>query len=138
MIDQKNIPASEMTEAELDAALKAVKLERERIALEKDRLNQAEKERALCTISTALSTFNRFLLEFKDYILSIPDEVQSIVPNLTPDQYEALKESVDIQIRRLHDKTIALTITDTRSEAEASTDVSRERKRAANRSKGIK
>lgn len=132
----KIIPARDLSDAEVDAELARVKLERERLALEKDKLLQMERERALCTISTALKAFNGFLLEFKDYLLAIPEEVMKIIPSVTPDQYERLKESVDNQIRRLHEKTITLTLTDTRTEAEQATDIAREGRRAANRKAG--
>lgn len=130
------IPAYQMTKAEIDSELAALKLERERIGLKRDRITQLEKERKLCTIQTALNTFNNFLMEFKDFILGLPDEVQTIVPTLSPAQYEALKQTVDIQIRRLHEKTITLTLEDTRTEAELSTDTKKESLRKANRLNG--
>ena len=131
-------PASEMTPDEIEAEMAVVKLERERLALRKDRLTQLEKERKLCTISTALRSFNNFLLDFKDFILALPDEVQKIVPSLTPAQYDSLKNEVDIQIRRLHEKSITLTLEDSRAEAEAATDKKRESLRKAARLNGDK
>lgn len=131
-------PASEMTPDEIEAEMAVVKLERERLALRKDRLTQLEKERKLCTISTALRSFNNFLLDFKDFILALPDEVQKIVPTLTPAQYDSLKNEVDIQIRRLHEKSITLTLEDSRAEAEAATDKKRESLRKAARLNGDK
>lgn len=131
-------PASEMTPDEIEAEMAVVKLERERLALRKDRLTQLEKERKLCTISTALRSFNNFLLDFKDFILALPDEVQKIVPSLTPAQYDSLKQEVDIQVRRLHEKSITLTLEDSRAEAEAATDKKRESLRKAARLNGDK
>lgn len=131
-------PASEMTPDEIEAEMAVVKLERERLALRKDRLTQLEKERKLCTISTALRSFNNFLLDFKDFILALPDEVQKIVPSLTPAQYDSLKNEVDIQVRRLHEKSITLTLEDSRAEAEAATDRKRESLRKAARLNGDK
>ena len=131
-------PASEMTPDEIESEMAVVKLERERLALRKDRLTQLEKERKLCTISTALRSFNNFLLDFKDFILALPDEVQKIVPSLTPAQYDSLKNEVDIQVRRLHEKSITLTLEDSRAEAEAATDKKRESLRKAARLNGDK
>lgn len=134
-IDPKEIglkPASEMTDGEIDAELKSIKLERERIGLQRDTLQQMEKERALCTISKALATFNNFLVEFRDAMVAIPDDVQKIVPSLSPSQYTELRELIDVYLRRLHEKTITLTLEDTRTEAEKASEITKAYRRKAN------
>ena len=134
-LDPKQIgakPSTDMTDDEIDAELKAIKLERERIGLQRDALQQMEKERQLCTISKALATFNNFLLEFRDAMLAVPDDVQKIVPSLSPSQYTELKDLIDIYLRRLHEKTITLTLEDTRTEAEKSSEITKAYRRKAN------
>lgn len=125
-------PATEMTDGEIDAELKSIKLERERLGLQRDAMQQMEKARSLCTISKALATFNNFLIEFRDAMVAIPDDVQKIVPSLSPSQYTELRELIDVYLRRLHEKTITLVLEDTRTEAEKSSEITKAYRRKAN------
>ena len=134
----KKTPAAEMSAAAIDKELGQIKLERERLALAKDEILDMEKRRELCKISMALSQFNEFLLEFRDRILDLPDAISLIVPSISPSEYTAIQKLATDLIARMHEKHLHLELTDTRTDAEACTEINKNKMRHAAKLNGEK
>lgn len=125
-----------MSDEELDRQAKIMKLQKEYLAIAKERFTKLERENELCTISSALASFASFLQPVRDFLMGLPDFIQDIVKNLTPAEYKAIQDMVSEQTERLAQNQVHLTISSTRQEAHAASDIARNKKRRANLIKG--
>lgn len=125
-----------MDDEELDRQAKILKLQKEYLAISKERFTKLERERELCSISTALASFATFLQPVRDFLSGLPDFIQDIIPNMTPAQYAQIQNLISEQTSRLAQNQVHLTIASSRAEAEASSDIARNKRRRANITRG--
>lgn len=125
-----------LSDDELERQQLILKIKKEWLAVEKESFTRMERERELCTISTALTAFAGFLQPVRDFLTGLPDFIQDIIPTMTPEQYSSIQDMVSEQTSRLAENQVHLTISSTRSEAEASSDIARNKRRRANLIKG--
>ena len=103
----------------------------------KDELSLADKAGELCRIDVALDAFNNFLIDFVRMMRQFPDKVQSIVPEMTPDQYGELRQFIDETLQRFSEARLHLTIESTKTEKALATQAKDEsNKKSAKLKKG--
>lgn len=126
----------DMSSEELERQQLILKIKKDWLAVAKEEFVRMERENELCTISTALASFAGFLQPVRDFLSGLPDFIQDIVPSLTPNEYKAIQDMVSEQTERLAQNQVHLTISSTRQEAHAASDIARNKKRRANLIKG--
>jgi hypothetical protein len=130
------MPGEKLTAAEIKRRTDIAKMEQLELAVQKERLALADKERALCRIDLALEEFDKFLADFVTLLKNIPDTIQTIDPTLSPAQYKQIQDLIDSQIQRMGQKRLRLELESTRSEKEAATEIKNESIRKAAKIKG--
>ena len=106
---------------EVERRINFAKMRSIELSVLKDELNLLDRSGELCRIEVALSEFDSFLLDFIRMVKQIPDKVQSVVPQMKPDQYAELRSFVDDSLQRLSKKRLHLTIESTKSEKATAT-----------------
>lgn len=128
-----------LSEADVKRRTDIAKMRQLELSVENEYLKLLEKSNNLCRIDRALEAFNEFLSEFVDTIKAIPDRMQSMVKNLSPEEYKDIEGFIDEQLQRLAQKRLYMSIESTASEkALASRTVEESRARNQKLKKGGK
>ena len=116
------VPEGKPSIDEIDYRTKLANCEQLELKVKKDSIDLENKSGNLCRIDVALSEFDKFLTDTSNFIHNFADMTQSIVPSMTPKQYERLKKLIHDQQKILAERRLHLTLESTLEQTNAEKD----------------
>jgi hypothetical protein len=118
---------SKPTLEEIDYRTRLANCEALEIKVSRERFELDNKRGELCRIDTALTEFDAFLREFVGFLDGLPDTIQTIIPQTTPVQYQAVQSLIETQLQRLAEHRLYLSIESNTAQQQAATEAKKEK-----------
>ena len=106
---------------EIDYRTRLANCEALEIKVSRERFELDNKRGELCRIDTALTAFDGFLREFVGFLDGLPDAIQTVIPQTTPAQYQAVQSLIETQLQRLAEHRLHLSIESNTAQQQANT-----------------
>lgn len=106
---------------EIDYRTRLANCEALEIKVSRERFELDNKRGELCRIDTALHEFDGFLREFVGFLDGLPDAIQTVIPQTTPAQYQAVQSLIETQLQRLAEHRLHLSIESNTAQQQANT-----------------